>query len=284
MGVWLGPMGNGNGLIKKKSDINYTDTFDFYIDNNTGNWEIRLTKSGNLKFKKNPGDIDVFLVGYGQSGKQGGLDTGNSVKGGRGGYGGQCINHTFTNINKNSIYPVKIGVESTGEDTSIFDTIAYGGGKTISNQVIGHQGGIGAYAYLNGDNYSSTSAPVPGAENGAALGILAFNNTTSYFCGNHYFGSGGGGGGATWYKSSLGDHAMAAPGSGADNYAGTGGEVKISPSLEAKKGDDATPNTGCGGGGGGAIIQGFNSMINNVGGSGSNGVIIIRNNRGTIFS
>ena len=124
MGVWLGPMINSSGPIQKKSDISYSESsgYDFYIDNN-GNWEIRLTKSGDLKFKKNPGDIDVFLVGYGQAGGIGSNNNNNGVNGGTGGYGGQCINHTFTDIIKNTSYSVVVGKksENTDEDTSIFN-------------------------------------------------------------------------------------------------------------------------------------------------------------------
>lgn len=281
MGVWLGPMGNGSGPINKKKDINYTGNFDFYINNDTGDWEIRLTTSGTLKFKKNPDNIDVFLVGYGDSGSSGGGSE-NQAVGGSGGYGGQCINRTFTNISKNIEYLVDIGSKSEDKDTSIFNLTAYGGGKIINGNPVGYRGSTGATAYMTSQSKTTAPAPGPNTTYGAASGVQAFNTNTSYFGGSHYFGSGGGGGGAGYYTGSYG--ATGNYSQGGDTYAGVGGAAQVSSERVVNKGEDATQNTGSGGGGGAAITTGYNTFTVNNGGAGSNGVIIIRNNRGTTFS
>ena len=65
MGVYLGPMGSPVMFIGQ-DDFTFSGTSQYASSG--ANWEIAFKASGTLKFKKNPGPIDVFLVGAGGDG------------------------------------------------------------------------------------------------------------------------------------------------------------------------------------------------------------------------
>lgn len=267
MGVWLGPTGGGKFY-------KYTGASQFSQSGN--NWEIKLFTSGNFKFNKNPGEVDIFLVGAGAPGAGGTYTYSDSTgktngKAGRGGKGGECKTIQPL-LQKRISYTVIIGDGNTGNSTSFESYIAIGGNDTWTG--IGDdprkQGGSGSSEEGNmrtqGHSYTQSS--------GGDSGYYAFGEAT----GPRYGAGGGGGGAAILYvqtsasEPSWTDDATT-PGSGGITGGGEGGAASRGT---AYNGNDAT-FYGAGGGGGGASGVATNQTTD--GGKGGNGIVIIRNHR-----
>lgn len=249
------------------------------IDENNGDWKIKLLTSGNLTFKRKTA-VDVFLVGGGG----GGAGDIGSYHGGNGGGGGYT--KTYKNISLESNFTVKtqVGAGGAGGETGvagsagsmsyfISDTYSAqggtGGGATGTDNKAGDGGsGGGVGGVTNGgtkptvggsdgsDSTSNVSWITPGKGQGTTT--REFGETL----GDLY--AGGGTGGCLRYESDWctrypGGAGGGGNGGGSDGAAGSGEE-----------------NTG-GGGGGGTPAYGKDFSRN--GGNGGSGIVIIRNAR-----
>lgn len=265
MGVWLGPMGSNKISFITENDYEYTNTSipPVYASDEQGvNWEIAFKASGTLKFKKNPGPIDVFLVGGGQNGDDGSLyEYGGvySAKGGKGGDGGKVRTVTGKTVSRGTTYHVVIG--SAGADSSFWDV--------SSAQGTAKEGGAGSVTNLGSGGSS--------AGNGTA-GSYAFGASTSLINSGVKYGASGGGGGSRRKTDWAGQYY----GYGATTGSGHGGEAHdydYSTPGAADNGSDAIANTGAGGGGGASVIDSSKNITKGNGGAGASGIIIIRNHR-----
>ena len=256
MGVWKGPMGSPVKFIGQ-DDFTFSGTSQYASSG--ANWEIAFKASGTLKFKKNPGPIDVFLVGGGQNGEDGYkaiISNTSAAHGGDGGDGGKVRTVTGKAVSRKTDYQVVIG--SAGADSSFWDLSSASG--------TAKEGGEGSTAYTYGGSEATKGTD----------GSLAFGEAGTLIGGNTLFGASGGGGG-----SMRGDtYASKAPKAGGTTGAGAGGGTSAQGGYVASNGGAATANTGAGGGGGGAIILYTDySIIKGNGGAGASGIIIIRNHR-----
>lgn len=246
-------------------------SYEYYGDG-TENWEIALLDSGTFKFLANPGLIDVFVVGSGETGDTG-TDSGAApYKGGDGGDGGECVTSQSVVVNRNNPYPIVIG--ANGGDSSGFEVSARGGAK--SSEYIPDRS---TYAYYVGGIGGLCRGGQQNQPNGKD-GMLAFNGddvSISTFA-NTLFGAGGGGGSAEirnpGYNSYGGYSGWTTTnqGSGTPYPRSAYGSGGTTGRDEAKVGRS---NTGQGGGGG-YNIDGAKGEGGKPGGS---GIVIVRNHR-----
>lgn len=239
------------GGISKLPAFTYTGDYAI-VDDGSGDWRVKFLTSGTLTFTKNPGSIDVFLVGGGGSGY------------GSGGGGGYTKTQKGIAVELNKPYTIIVGAGGSGGTyggaTSAFSATANGGKSSGTQypssgnyQNNGADGGSGGGATAGGAGGSD------GSDGGAvtsigAVGGIGQHTTTREFgetTGDLYAGGGGG-----RYVQGLGN---STPGKGG---AGGGGDGS------ATKGINGVVNTGGGGGGGPSD------------GSGGSGIVIIRNSRG----
>lgn len=257
----------GNALIvginpkKMLPEFSYSGNYELKhqkLSNGDYNWELAILSGSNtnLKFTKVVDKIDVFLVGGGANGSSGD-SYGQSIYGGSGGKGGQCITKTSISITKNTNYPLTIG--GAGSNTTGFGYTANGGN--------GANGGTGA-------SMPSIVYPTQGSNaTSGSNGSYAFGSSTSLFQSGRRYGAGGGAGGV--YRVSNNDNSFSF---GSSSGGLTGGGTGGSASTNDVNGGNASANTGSGGGGGNArIIK--NTYGAGAGGSGGSGIIIIRNHR-----
>lgn len=244
------------------------------IDDGNGNWRLKLTTSGKLKFTslgtaKN--GIDFFMVGGGGAGSEGG------------GGGGYCVTHKGQYIATGTEYSIVIGAggertSSTsasgsdgkaGGDSTAFGYAAAGGRPgNGSNGGAGGSGGGGMYANggSNGSKGESRTSISGGGSGGAGQSTVSGYAANTYEFGEvvsntNFLYAGGGGGGA----------ASATYASGAGG-AGGGGEGGNNSGSSLHKGDGHQGTDGRGGGGGGR-------WSNYYSGRGGSGIVIIRNKR-----
>ena len=263
MGVWLGPMGSPVKFIGQ-DDFIFSGTSQ-YASSDT-NWEIALKTSGTLKFKKNPGPIDAFLVGGGQAGSNGSLgDNQVTAIGGRGGDGGKRKTETNIEAKKNKEYVIVVG--TSGNDSSI----TIGGTAYSSSSGTKSNGGYGANCTQGG---TKVDAPAPGTTNGPEDGDYAFGISGTLIGGGTKYGASGGGGAA----GRRSDYARGARSNGGTTGGGAGGYIDQT-GLTTGDPVAGTANTGSGGGGGWAIVESYGSLTSSNGAVGGNGIIIIRNHR-----
>lgn len=271
MGVWLGPMGGGQPITL--ADISYSGSMDFATDGT--NWEAVL-KSGTaatLRFLKNPGKVDIFIVAGGQtapgySGERN-ANSGPSI-GDPGGAGGECITIEGLRLSKEQDYSVTVG----GSDEN--STITIGGTTYTARSGFGSRGGSGA-------NYTPSKQEAP--ENGDD-GVFAYGKSqdtvmVESFIG-HKFGPGGGGGGA--HLNATGAYSGAGLGgesNGAEHQYGKGGRYMVGY-LAGANGSDGYDNHGQGGGGAAYYWLSSGGGASRLGdpGAGGSGAIFIRNHRG----
>lgn len=302
MGVWLGPMGSNKVSFITENDYEYTNASiaPVYVSDGQGvNWEIVLKGSGKLKFKKNPGAIDIFMVGGGSSGAKGYAEKSAGIRsatGGNGGQGGQCklFNLESSSISRNKSYEIKIGdggkfTENTGSNT----TIVNGGSTTfkindattltaLGGGEIGCTGAIGGTGAVIGTNIARTLCK---AGNNGTFAFEAKN--ASIYSPSIKYGASGGGGCARYWTPSVGytpacaDEYSRFAALGGESYGGAGGWTAGDTDAVSTTGRDATlANTGAGGGGGvGEWYQDDSTNKSTVGGAGGSGIIIIRNHR-----
>ncbi len=269
MGVWLGPTAAPVSFIGQ-NDYEYTDkaTASQHASSGT-DWEIAFKASGTLRFRKNPGPIDVFLVGGGQDGDDGRLDGIAKAYGGAGGASGECVTATNIPAKRSTDYTITIGASSGTIDTVAFGQTALGWA--------GEAGGSPAWSGYDGDG---ADAPARNATGGASDGHYAFGVSGTLIGGSTKYGASGGGGGAARHRDTSPYSARAIRGQGGVTGGGDGG-IADEDASTAANGGDATANTGSSGGGGACVITGYSQIVKGNGGAGASGIVIIRNHRGS---
>lgn len=265
MGIWLGPRG-GTGL--KESDFTYSGNYLFKSDGRL--WEMLLLggSSASLVFKKNPGKVDIFAVGGGQSGQyySGGAQDAyyGPSNGGVGGKGGECVSLRGVRLAANTNYAATIG----GADQST--SLVGGDLNLIAAPAGGSDGGSGGLSTQDGKVDAS-----PGVD-----GVYAYgeNSDTMLFTETefpgHRFGPGGGGAGSMLQINQSNNSANANGGesNGPNHEYGKGG------GYSSHDGSAGYPNHGQGGGGPYfyRITTGGGRNAYGNPGAGGSGIIMIR--------
>lgn len=272
MVVWNGP----RGMPKiTAADLEYSGNMLFTSDGE--NWEAVLLDgaAATLRFKKNPGLVDIFMVAGGQSASYYAGAEQNAYSGPShgcpGGAGGECVTLEAVKLEKETDYTVSIG--GSDQDTTInLDERTY-----RARSGYGSAGGVGATVSSSG-----TIVPANGDDGVFAYGEDQDTLLIDDFAG-HKFGPGGGGGGAH-----LGSN-------GAFSGAGLGGESNGSEHQHGKggrylrgypgsaNGADGYANHGQGGGGPAYWWMGsasrYGDGTENALGKGGSGVMFIRGHR-----
>lgn len=249
MGVWLGP--RGVPKYKKPPAFTYTGSYEYHEDtagsDGTVNWQIVFLTSGTLRFSRVVENIDVFLVGHGETGHQGYYSS-PFFHGGKGGHGGALKTASGVPVSAGINYSIVIPAEGSPTTASFRNdcTAASGGGV---------DGGAGAYV---ADNNPFNA--VAGSQGGLSFGG---NGDRSGYRPTYRYGASGGGGGA---GSPNGTRRNG--GGGGTSDGGTGGN------YNGDGGSGGNGNSGAGGGGGGKNVD-----TEYLGGAGGPGIVIIRNAR-----
>lgn len=255
------------------------------IDDGGGNWRLKLTSSGTLRFTNRGtgvNGIDVFCVGGGAGGSGGGWN----YKGGGGGGGGYTTTSNGVAVSVNTDYKITVGAGGSGgawswsqtnyattggASSAVFGstTVSSNGGQIGGNKWDGGAGGSGG----GGAGTSDWQPAGAGGSNGGngANGVNEHTiggsgqgkNTYEFGAGSGTLYAGGGGGGSGYWGGNGGSSGGAAGGAGGGGHGATWGLGAGSP---------GTDNTG-GGGGGGGMENGGN------GANGGSGIVIIRNKR-----
>ena len=227
-------------------EFTYTGQWAPLIDDgkeeSTQNWRLKLLTTGTLTFTKDPGTLDVFLVGGGGNGAV--VNNSGGSSGGGGGAGGKTLT---IGIKPTKNEPYEIVVGGSAGDTSAFGATAEAGGSgSGSKGGSGGSGGGGGGASVGGTNGGDGTSAKGSGGLGQGTNTYEFGEegTTLY--------SGGGGGGA--WGGSTSNYGQAG-----DETAGSGGN---------KIGGNGLANRGGGGGGAGTTA-----------GLGGSGIVIIRNHR-----
>lgn len=242
------------------------------LNDGSGNWRIKFTTSGTVKFNTSM-SVDIFLVGGG-----GGGGTGCYYYAcGSGGGGGYTLTKKQINLEANTEYPIVIGAGgksyTDGESSKAFGFTAAGGlhGQSSGAEKAGDGGSAGGKA--------AQYSPQPGASDGgddpggsakgqrSKAGPNGETGTTREFGEETGALYAGGGGASGYYHSTSG--AVVPGGAGGAGGGGKGGKVGETTD-DSGRGSNGTNNTG--GGGGGAWPA-------NWGGTGGSGIVIIRNKR-----
>lgn len=256
--------GFGHGGAITEDSFSFTGNYLFARDED-GNWELALLESGTLNWLKNPGFVDMCLIGAGKQGTQGrvgGYHVGTYVYSGKGGDGGRVLN--------------VLGAELTGECNVVIGTDE--GETTVTN-------GLNTWTSANGpapksggrgaempQQISSVGTLNEAGKNGVyAYGAVTDETLIPELSGKLLAPSGGGGHanndynpGGVWTDQKGGKNA------GGESGAGNGG------TRDHWNGYDAT---GIGAGGGGGYANGYNYDSVGAGGYGSDGGLLIRNRR-----
>ena len=242
------------------------------LNDGSGNWRIKFTTSGTVKFNTSM-SVDIFLVGGG-----GGGGTGCYYYAcGSGGGGGYTLTKKQINLEANTAYPIVIGAGgksyTDGESSKAFGFTAAGGlhGQSSGAEKAGDGGSAGGKA--------AQYSPQPGASDGgddpggsakgqrSKAGPNGETGTTREFGEETGALYAGGGGASGYYHPTSG--AVVPGGAGGAGGGGKGGKVGETTD-DSGRGSNGTNNTG--GGGGGAWPA-------NWGGTGGSGIVIIRNKR-----
>lgn len=215
-----GSSGGGTGV--GALDFSFDGAMSSVRADDAGNWEFDILSSGALTFNKDPGLIDVFLVG-------GGGGSGN-VNGAGGGYTTTARGVSVTKKQPYSVIIGEGGFQVDGGDTSVFDFVAKGGKAAGGGGGDGGSGGAGwGYTYTgkggsNGSDGGGGHDDRDGqwAVNGVGIGqhttTKAFEEEGGLLCSGGGGATGGAGGGGDAHKSGTDNL-----GGGAGPYGGKGG-------------------------------------------------------------
>lgn len=253
------------------------DSFTFdgaheFARNENGDWELLLLESGTLNWLKNPGFVEMCLVGAGKNGASGyigGKYYAAPVYSGKGGDGGRVLNVVGAEL----VGTCNVTVGTAEGETSITNGIntwtsangpapkAGGQRAELKEQLHGvyqiNTGGkAGVYAY--GATSDETMCPSVSGKLLAPGGGAGHANNGVEHAGNPSYWD------ATWTTEHGGDN------SGGTTGGGRGGTFKH---------NDGFPATGIGAGGGGGYADGLKNQSVGNGGAGSDGALLIRNRR-----
>lgn len=266
------PLGKRGGTITEDS-FEFSGSYAFARDEDTGNWELALWESGNLTWLVDPGQVDLCLIGAGQDGGDGALTDYNyqygvytTVSSGKGGDGGRILN----------VHGVALDAALAtvvGTDSSI-------GGYTSANGPAPKAGGRAAVMPLENERVGTVNT-------GGVAGVWPFgedaDETMIPELQGHRVGASGGGGMAnnayrpSWYS----------PGNYAPVYTSQHGGINAGGETDGADGGDqghlnGYDATGIGNGGGGGYGDGraeYGDGTHGTGGAGSAGAVLIRNHR-----
>jgi len=263
-----------------------SDVCTFTTDEETGNWELKILKSGTgtLVFDNKRFKTEICLVGGGGGGAG---NVARNTSGSPAGDGGDVVRQNVK-IKRKKEYSVTVGAGGTGGGR----TYKASDGTTQTAGSSGRNGGATKFIYTaDGVSYTANGGAAGsvtgggGSEGGSsagkagANGELAFKGMTDTDTldgkGVLYGAQGGTGGGQ---RSSGGAGGKTG---GGDGGAGVDGYEQLN--LVGGDASSATvKNTGAGGGGGGAgyYVDNWESVASGKGGNGGSGIIIIRNARG----
>lgn len=257
------PLGKRGGIITEDS-FEFSGSYSFARDDESGNWELALWDSGTLTWLTDPGMVDLCIVGAGQDGTDGAV-VNTTVLSGKGGDGGRIYN----NVNGVALDgQVAVVVGESGADSSI-------GSYTSANGPAPKEGGSGATMHnqivrIDEINTGGTDGEWP-------FGEGVDNTLIPALKGKRLAPSGGGGHannfveyqGAPSYYSYVYTDQHNGVNTGGQTGAGNGGD------RDHKNGYDAT---GIGAGGGGGYSQG-EAWYGYPGGKGGKGAVLLRNHR-----
>ena len=297
----LGQRGESKAVPVVNADFTYTGKHSIFDDGNQ-NWRIKFFSSGTFTPKRAM-TIDLFLVGGGGSGDYG-VSTiyPRTVNGGGGGY-----TKTYKNIvlSANMAYTVAVGaggvcVQDVGGSDG--GASAFGNFSALGGKAGGGRGGAGgsgggaggAYDYGNkryvggGNGGSNGSHGVTTAsDRDTAVGGLGQGTNTLEFgeAGGELYSGGGGGGGYSYDDDTNSRIVYLKAGNG-----GAGGSASLTSGggvgttgfpTQPTIGGQSPQITRAGGGGGGYGGGGGagSSEYKGTGGSGCQGIVIIRNAR-----
>lgn len=246
-----------------ESDISFSGSYLFASDGD--DWELAITAASNttLRFTKDPGPCDVFILDAGEAGEAGHIDwTRYRVCGGKGGSGGKRKTHSNITLNSGVDYKVTVGTNGGASSLTRGDALnltATGGKRSA--------GGRGADMPYN--IVQTGTVPTGGTD-----GIWAFeedaDSTLIPALKGKLLGPGGGGG-----EGNNRQYVYTVNHGGIDVGGETGGGKGANGINGDYTGHDAS---GYGAGGGGGYCNGSNDT-GYAGGVGSSGLIMIRNHK-----
>ncbi|QIB68647.1 hypothetical protein Ami103574_04625 [Aminipila butyrica] len=219
--------------------------------------------------------IDLYMVGGGQNGGDGGEDTkgssGSIAYGGKGGDGGAILYLTNLVVTPNTTVAIVIGQAGSPssfdkfstDDSSFFFSNPNTPSTSLSTLSTYPKNVLGLRCCpFDGKIYG-----IPGAPGGFAKWY-----TKTYGAGSNIslFGLNKVGGSGTIVAGK--DHTSGGGGASYENNGGNGSEIK------GGDGGNASPNTGHGGGGGGGATGGdkYDGTLSGLGGVGGSGIVIVR--------
>lgn len=258
---------SGGGYIPPLVEADFTYTGDYIlVDDGDNDWRLKFLTSGIFTPRKDL-LIDVFLVGGGGGGAK--------YLGGGGG-GGYTVTHRSVVLYRNTEYTVIIGAggasETSGGASGFGDFSIYGGdrGRASSPPYAGsgNGGSGGAVQYENGKSNGASSSSTYGI--GQGTNTLEFGET-----GAELYSGGGGGTGASSNITKGGAGGSTSLTSGG----GSGGKSGDNPTAPIQPFPVGGESVGGGGGGGGGGYGGGGGGGGNFGGTGCQGIAIIRNHR-----
>lgn len=273
------PLGKRGGTVTEDS-FQFSGSYAFARDEESGNWELALWDSGSLTWLVDPGQVDLCVIGAGQDGGDGALTDYNyqygvytRVASGKGGDGGRILNAQGVSLDA----ALTVVVGESGADSSI-------GSYTSANGPAPKAGGTAASMPLE-------SNAVGTVNKGGAAGVWPFSedvdSTMIPELQGHRIGASGGAGMANnayvsyWSvnpRKPIYDPVYTAN-HGGINVGGATDGANGSPDTSHLNGYDAT---GIGNGGGGGYGDGraeYGDGTHGVGGAGSKGAVLIRNHR-----
>lgn len=263
-------IGRKAGVITEDS-FGFSGSYDFVRDEQSGNWELALYDSSSLVWYKDPGSLDIFIIGSGQDG-------GDAFFSG-GGSGNWEFNDSYINSGAGGDGARMRYLSGVSLDSAVEVVIGENGGDTF----------IGPYSSANGatPKKGGTGATMRQATNSAGTlnkggddGVFAYNADTDEtmvqaLAGKRFGASGGAGYANNNYRNNGNlwpvwtDEQRNASNKGGETGAGNGGD------RDHHDGYDAT---GIGNGGGGGYGDGAYHDLGH-GGKGSKGAVLIRNHR-----
>lgn len=249
-----------------------------YIDDGDGNWRIKFTTSGKLRWLSSITKIDIFGVGGGGGG--GGT---TSTYGGNGGGGGSGYTKTVKLVEITNKQEIDVVIGAGGRASSA-------GGTTTFGNILSVNGGQPGGTCRSYDDDANATGGAGGSGGGPACALATYTSQ-----GNP--GSDGNSGTNTYTQASQGVTVLGGRGqgtttrefgeSGGPLHAGGGQGVYINyfnvPSGSGPAGQSGSNGnshpTYRGGKGGGGYGGGGGGSLQAAGGAGSAGVVIIRNSR-----
>lgn len=249
-----------------------------YIDDGDGNWRIKFTTSGKLRWLSSITKIDIFGVGGGGGG--GGT---TSTYGGDGGGGGSGYTKTVKLVEITNKQEIDVVIGAGGRASSA-------GGTTTFGNILSVNGGQPGGTCRSYDDDANATGGAGGSGGGPACALATYTSQ-----GNP--GSDGNSGTNTYTQASQGVTVLGGRGQGTTTrefgesdgplHAGGGQGVYINyfnvPSGSGPAGQSGSNGnshpTYRGGKGGGGYGGGGGGSLQAAGGAGSAGVVIIRNSR-----